>query len=191
MVRFSTEDAADWEDRALFRSMNMGNEAARIPAPTAAVVYDVGRSLALWMSAYEILTHPGGNAEASFATVSAMLESVNWLNAKLSAPVHVIPGRNLQKKQLATWICKKVYDLRNDFLHGNDVEPSALNMNGKLIVDFAACLYRLALTGFLDLHFDEPEPSPEDPEALEPFRDRQRRFNKFQITYENALLAAV
>jgi addiction module HigA family antidote len=190
-VRFSNEDKADWKDKALFRSMNMANEAGRIPALTAAVFYDVGRSLALWVSAYEILTHPGGKGEASFATVSAILESVKWLNAKLSAPVHAIPGRNPQKKQLATWICKKVYDLRNDFLHGNDVEPSALMMNGKVIIDFAACLYRLALTGFLDLHFDRPEPPSEDAEALESFRNQRWRFNRFQITYEDALLTAV
>jgi len=72
--------------------------------------------------------------------------------------VHIIPGRNPQKRQLATWICKKVYDLRNDFLHGNDVEPPAPMINGKVIIDFASCLYRLMLTGFLELHFDLPKP---------------------------------
>lgn len=191
MLRFSTDVAADWKDKALFRSMNMANEAARIPALTAAVFYDVGRSLALWVSAYEILTHPGGKGEASFATVSAALERVKWLNAKLSASGHVIPGRNPQKKQLATWICKKVYDLRNDFLHGNDVEAPALLINGKVIIDFAACLYRLALTGSLDLHFNMPMPQSEDAEALGAFINQRMNFNKFQITYENALLTAV
>src|SRR4029077_4777852 len=114
--------------------------------------------LALWVSAYEILAHPGGKGEGTFATVSAKLESVKWLNAKLSAAVHSIPGRNSQKRQLATWVCKKVYDLRNDFLHGNDVEAAALMISGKVAIDFAACLYRLALTGFLDLHFNLPAP---------------------------------
>ena len=59
IVRFS-EDAVEWKDKALFRSLNMANEAGRIPALTAATFYDVGRSLALWVSAYEILAHPGG-----------------------------------------------------------------------------------------------------------------------------------
>ena len=35
IVRFSIEDAADRKDRALFRSISMANEAARIPAPSS------------------------------------------------------------------------------------------------------------------------------------------------------------
>jgi hypothetical protein len=190
IVRFS-EDAVEWKDKALFRSLNMANEAGRIPALTAAIFYDVGRSLALWVSAYEILAHPGGTGQSNFATVSATLESVRWRNAKLSAATHAIPGKPPQQKQLATWICKKVYDLRNDFLHGNDVEGSALMLNGKVIIDFAACLYRLALTGFLDLHFNVPTPPGEDAEALGAFINQRLRFNRFQAAYEDALLTAI
>ena len=51
VVRFS-EGVATWKERALFRSLSMANEAGRIPALTAAVFYDTGRSLALWVSAY-------------------------------------------------------------------------------------------------------------------------------------------
>jgi hypothetical protein len=79
IVRFS-EHAVEWKDKALFRSLNMANEAGRIPAVTAALFYDTGRSLALWVSAYEILAHPGGAGQSSFATVSATLESVKWSN---------------------------------------------------------------------------------------------------------------
>ena len=50
-------------------------------------------------------------------------------------------GTPPKQKQLATWIIlKKVYDLRDNFLHGNDVEGSALLFNGKVIIDFAPCL---------------------------------------------------
>jgi len=190
IVRFS-EDAVEWKDKALFRSLNMANEAGRIPALTAATFYDVGRSLALWVSAYEILAHPGGTGESNFATVSATLESVRWCNAKLSAPTHTIRGKTPQQKPLASWICKKVYDLRNDFLHGNDVEGAALTLNGKVIIDFAACLYRLALTGFLGLHFNVPAPPGEDAEALGRFINQRLRFNRFQVAYEDALLTAI
>jgi hypothetical protein len=124
VTRFSDE-AANWKDKALFRSLNMANEAARIPALTAAVFYDVGRSLALWVSAYEILAHPGGTGQSNFNTVAATLESVKWCSAKLSAAAHTIPGKTPLPRQLATWICRKVYDLRNDFLHGNDVDGPA------------------------------------------------------------------
>jgi hypothetical protein len=104
-----------------------GKRGRRILTRAASVFYDTGRSLALWVSAYEIL---------------------------------VIQGRTPQQKQLATWVCRKVYDLRNDFLHGNDVVGTALLLNGKPVIDFAAILYRLMLTGFLDLHFNVPTPPP-------------------------------
>jgi hypothetical protein len=190
VVRFS-EGVATWKERALFRSLNMANEAGRIPALTAAVFYDTGRSLALWVSAYEILAHPGGTGQSGFNTVSAMLESVKWCNAKLSAATHIIPGKTPQQRQLATCVCKIVYDLRNDFLHGNDVEGSALMLNGKPVIDFAACLYRLMLTGFLDLHFNTPMPPSDDAEAISAFANQKMKFNYFQKAYEDALLTAI
>ena len=190
IVRFS-EAPVVWKDRALFRSLNMANEAGRVPALTAATFYDVGRSLALWVSAYEILAHPGGTGQSNFGTVSALLESVKWRDAKLSAAQHTIAGKTPQQKQLATWICKKVYDLRNDFLHGNEVDGPALLLNGKVVIDFAACLYRLALTGFLDLHFNVPMPPSEDVEAMAAYVNQRMTFNGFQGVYEDALLTAI
>jgi hypothetical protein len=189
IVRFSEKDA-EWEDKATFRSLNMANEAARIPALTAATFYDVGRSLALWVSAYEILAHPGGTGKSDFNTVSTKLESVKWNDAKLKATAYTV-GRLPQQKQLATWICKKVYDLRNDFLHGNDVEPGALTLNGKVIIDFAACLFRLMLTGLLDLHFNTPMPPSSNTDAVGRYIAQRMKFNRFQDKYEEALLTAI
>lgn len=99
------------------------------------------------MSAYEILAHPGGTGQSNFGTVSGLLESVKWHDPKLATTTHAILGRTPQQKQLTTWICRKVHDLRSDFLHGNDVDGAAPLLNGKPVIDFAACLYRLALTG--------------------------------------------
>lgn len=190
VVRFS-DNSIEWKDKALFRSLNMANEAGRIPALAAGVFYDGGRSLALWVSAYEILAHPGGRGPSNFGTVSALLGSVKWLDQKLAAPTHTIPGKTPQQKQLATWICKRVYDLRNDFLHGNDVDVAALKLNGKPVTDFAACLFRLALTGFLDLHFNLPTPTSDDTEATAAFASQRMRFSNFQRAYESALLTAI
>jgi hypothetical protein len=121
----------EWKDKALFRSLNMANEAARIPALTAAVFYDVGRSLALWVSAYEILAHPGGDSDSNFQTVSALLEKVEWCDRRLSVASYTIPGKTPRQVQLATWICKKIYDLRNIFLHGLTSIPNNLRSTGR------------------------------------------------------------
>jgi hypothetical protein len=190
IVRFSGNPVA-WKDKALFRSLNMANEAGRIPALAASVFYDTGRSLALWVSAYEILAHPGGTGESNFAAVSGLLESVKWHDQKLAAAIHTFPGRISQQKQLATSVCRKVYDLRNDFLHGNDVDGAALLLNGKAVIDFAACLYRLALTGFLDLHFNVTMPPVDQNEAVAQFISQRREFLKFQCAYESAISMAI
>jgi hypothetical protein len=190
MARF-TAATVDWKDKALFRSLNMANEAGRIPSLAAGVFYDAGRQIALWASAYEILAHPGGNGQSNFGTVSALLEKVQWLDANLVTAVHTISGKPPQQKQLATWICRKVYDARNDFLHGNDVDAAVLNLKKRPVTDFAACLFRLALTGFLDLYFNSPVPRSEDTEAMGKLSIQQMAFNKFQRAYEDALLTAV
>jgi hypothetical protein len=152
--------------------------------------YDVGRSLALWVSAYEILAHPGGNGWSGFSTVTAELEKVRWRNNKLSEKVYTIDGKAPQQVQLAAWVCKKIYDLRNDFLHGNDVDASHLLLNDQAMIDYAACLYRLGLTGFLDLHFNQNAPDLQDTEATAAHVAERVRFNRFQEAYENALLRA-
>jgi hypothetical protein len=185
------DGGGEWRDKALFRSLNMANEAARIPALTTAVFYDVGRTVALWVSAYEILAHPGGNRDSNFQTVSTLLEKVKWCDPQLSAASYPIPGKTPRQVQLATWICKQIYDLRNAFLHGNDIDPQKLKINGKIVIDFAVCIYRILLTGFLSLNFDEPIPDISDTKATASFINRRRDFRKYQQMCERALLTAV
>lgn len=179
-----------WADKALFRSLNMANEAARLPALTASTFYDVGRALALWVSAYEILVHPGIGI-SNKARVAAELEKVHWIDPALAALNYPGPGNPPQMKQLATWICYKIYGLRDDFLHGNDVDGPALLLNGRPMMDFAGSIYRMVLTGFLDLHFAEVLPADANSEAMGKFVAAQLSFKSYQKLYEKALMTAV
>jgi hypothetical protein len=184
-TRFPQASTA-WSDR----SLNMANDAARIPAHVAPTFYDVGRTLALWVSAFEILAHPGGTGQSNFTTVADMIEKVKWLDPALGAATHnVVIGKKASKRPLATWVYKKIYDLRNDYLHGNDVAGPSLMLNDKkAVIDFAACLYRLALTGFLGLEFSEPRlPS----EAKGKFIARRMDFREPQKSLEAAILTAI
>ena len=190
VVRFAQASPA-WSDRALFRSLNMANEAARIPALVASTFYDVGRTLALWVSAYEIVAHPGGTGRSNFRTVAEMIEKVRWLDQALANRAHnVTVGKRAEQRPLATWVCKKIYDLRNDYLHGNDVAGPSLLLNHKPVIDHAACLYRLVLTGFLGLEFDEPMPPADDAKAMGRFIGRRSDFNRAQRHFEAAMLTA-
>jgi len=154
LTAFGTEHT-QWDEIKLFRSLNMANEAARLPAITAGSFYDVGRLLGLWVSAFEILTHPGGDGRTGFDTVTGALNSIAWLDQRLTAASCTIMSRGEQTDvTLPVWLYKQMYDLRNSFLHGNEVTARALMVRGHPLTDFAACLYRMLLADFLALRFE-------------------------------------
>jgi hypothetical protein len=191
VTRFPHASTA-WNDRVLFRSLNMANEAARIPALVASTLYDTGRTLALWVSAFEIVAHPGGAGQSNFATVVDLIEKVKWLDPALGSSTHNVVVRKMtSSRPLATWLCRKIYDLRNDYLHGNEVAGPSLMLNNKPVIDFAACLYRLVLTGFLDLKFSEPTPPASDAKAMARYIWQRRDFREPQKSIEEAILTAI
>ena len=71
--RYEATDPA-WEDIALIRSLNMAYQASLLPAGTDTTLYDVGRVVSLWVSAFEILVHPGGSGQANRDRVFEMIE---------------------------------------------------------------------------------------------------------------------
>ena len=75
----------DINERKLFRSLNMANQASRIPAGTDATFYDVGRSIALWISAFEILAHSGKGGRSGPLEVVKLLNRIPWLRSRLRA----------------------------------------------------------------------------------------------------------
>jgi hypothetical protein len=76
-------------------------------------------------------------------------------------------------------------------LHGNDVNVVALHVNGKPVIDFAVRLHRLALTGFLDLHFKLAMPPGDQSEPVAQFINQGREFPKFQSAFESAVATAM
>jgi hypothetical protein len=186
-VRFQNNEH-DWKQRALFRSLNMANEAARMPATTVATFYEFGRSLALWVSAFEILTHPGGEGEASIQTVFSALEKVGWVDNQIGEKHHAT-GKKGTMRNLACHVYERVYSIRNDFLHGNDVSADQLVIGKKhrQIIDYAACLYRLALASELNLGSSDEIPSLDEPKELGKFLADHMAFEAPQVEYEEAL----
>jgi hypothetical protein len=51
------------EDRRLFRALEMARAASKTPGGADASEHDAGRSVALWVSAFEILVHDGRHAD--------------------------------------------------------------------------------------------------------------------------------
>ncbi len=182
----------DWPDIALFRSLNMAYHASLLPAATDTTFYDVGRLVSLWVSAFEILVHPGGNGQANRDKVFELIEKTPWILQATADCVYDTGGRTKVRRTLASWLYQALYDCRNNFLHGNPVERAdlVLPVSGRTVFEYAAPLYRLALTGFLPLTHDTPMPSSSDAKAFGAYIADHMEFMDSQRCTEKAILTA-
>lgn len=194
-----------WKDRALFRSLNMAVQAGSIPA-NAPTIFDLGRSISLWVSAFEILSHPRVEW-ASLFTAYRLFEGVHYCDRSVGRRQYAayVPEREKVKRKksglkparhpLPCWIYGKLYQARNHFLHGNPIPKNTLSPKGTKngLFWLAPSLYRLALTGFLDLSVD-PSVRKKLPYRLVDGASANPQFRKlyraqdFQSTSERALL---
>jgi hypothetical protein len=178
------------KDRRLFRALEMARAASKMPGGVDATEHHAGRATALWVSAFEILAHDGRRAD--FRRVLSLLSEVGWLRPKLKVLDREVTyrGETIQTN-LAGVIYDRLYGARNAFLHGNEVSVETLKLeSGQQAQWFAAPLFRLAVTAFLDLRFSETLPDNSNDQ------DRGRRiasrmeFHRQQKFSEDAILIA-
>ena len=144
------------EDRRLFRALDMARAASKTPGGTDASEHDAGRAVALWVSAFEILAHDGKRAD--LVPVPSLLNQPRWLRTELKAQDReVVHWKKTIQNNSARALYKCLYDVRNAFLHGEEVTPKTLKLEicQQSVLFFAAPLFRLALTAFLDLRIPE------------------------------------
>jgi hypothetical protein len=189
--RYETAEPA-WADVVVTRSLNMAYNASLLPAGTDTTFYDVGRVVSLWVSAFEILVHPGGNGQANRDKVCELIEKTAWAIPASAALAHDTGGKTKVKRTLASWIYQALYDCRNDFLHGNPVDRAKLilPLPQRTVFEYAAPLYRLALTSFLPLVYAKPMPSADDAKALGAYIAEHMEYMAPQKAAEKALLTA-
>lgn len=182
-----------WRDRALFRSLNMAMQAAQLPAGIDTTLYDLGRTAALWVSAFEILAHPR-TADSGLRSVYPLFERVSYRDRNVGRCRYcAYMGRSNQRsarRPLPCWLYGRLYQARCKFLHGSPVQASLLHpKNSKASLFWlAASLYRLALTGFLDLSFKRRVPGLNEPERPGEHIAADMEFYTFQEIAERALL---
>lgn len=176
------------EDVALFRSLNMANSAALMPAGIEATMYDIGRSVSLWVSAFEILAPA---KSSGFINVYDLLKKVDYELTDARTPIYEAHGfKTSQVKEiLPCWIYGELYKARNDFLHGNPISGERLTIkpSQRSLFLYAAALYRLALTGFLDLRFNRPIPSSDDTAAFAAYVSDRMDYRHYQGDIEAAI----
>jgi hypothetical protein len=160
--RFSNPSPA-WRSLALFRSLNMAHAAAQVPGFVDLTAPSLGRSVALWISAFEILTHPE-DGDAGLKEVYRVFENVDWRTDACKQNIYeCYEGRGKRKngapqRNLACWIYGELYHARNDYLHGNALADDRLvvKATGRSLFMFTQSLYRLLLTGFLGIDYYGP-----------------------------------
>ncbi len=172
----------------------MANQASRLSAGSDTTHYDVGRSIALWVSAFEILDHPG-TGKSGLGPVYDLLEMVEWESSRSRLrryKAYEAGKKNRPRRPLACWIYGEIYRARNDFLHGNPVSQKRLivKQSNRSLFQYAAPLYRLALTGFLPLSWSEPIPPMGDGTELGKYVAERIEFTAYQKAIENALRTA-
>ncbi|MBX4866900.1 hypothetical protein HJA85_07950 [Rhizobium bangladeshense] len=173
----------DWEPRAILRSLNMATAAMQLPITSVAeTIYDWGRCISLWVSAFEILVHPGGNGRANQDKVLEMLWEIEWLRRAMRDAIHPIDfggRRGVEQRTLPEFLYNRLYKLRNDYLHGNPVEVSGFNMeNGTSVLSYPAALYRMALASKVP---------PQDPITYEDVFSKRRSAEEYGRYHRSTL----
>ncbi|MCY4059957.1 MAG: hypothetical protein OXG44_18385, partial [Gammaproteobacteria bacterium] len=154
-VRRKHAHAAD----KVLRSLNMAYHASKLPALQDARVFDDGRLVALWVSAFEILAHPAVR-DVNQWDVYDLLDSAEWRRAKNRRREFLIAGRKRPKRTRPCKVYRRLYEMRNDFLHGNPVSriSGLFGDTGIILHKAAAPLYRIALSAALRVRLDHQEP---------------------------------
>lgn len=140
--------------RVLFRSIGIAAQAMRMPGigtqqPT---IYDVGASIGLWVSAFEVLTHPA-NRNANLGTVLGCLANTEFVSKELNKSIYRVKyGGRIRSVNFVQRVYRELYGARNDFMHGNRVTPKHLfPFKNNALSPFHECaplVFRAALTGF-------------------------------------------
>jgi hypothetical protein len=131
-----------------------------MPASSNTTLYDIGRSFGLWVSAFEILAHPGRGGGSNIDKVYCLFEQAVYSSHKTAAQKF----KAIKSKTRRSLPCSaygKMYQLRNDFMHGNPIIASRIKprKDRPALFWIAPALYRLALTGFLKISPSRKEPA--------------------------------
>ena len=172
---FCRGEKPSWDDTKLMRSLNMAYHACQLPAGQDAEKFDYGRILALWVSAFEILVHPGKGGKPKINYICELLRTNEWMK--------------IECKEKACAIYKKMYKLRNFFLHGNPVsiEQSRSVMAHDKLFGLSSQLYRMALASFVNLKREQTEADQEDIESIARKIEERITHNHYQRDFEEAI----
>jgi hypothetical protein len=187
---FAGTDSLEWKTRVLFRSLDMAYQATSVPSNSRPSIYEFWSRIALWVSAFEVLVHPGGEkGRADIGKVTNLLRQASWRNRRLKQLEH---QPNIRRKptdvNLVQKLYEQLYEARNNFLHGNPVTHGCLfcfrNEQRPSLIEIAPLIYKVALNCHLGHSHNSKKAEDGAPNYRELF-DRRALENAFLTTLEN------
>jgi hypothetical protein len=139
--------------RRLFRSLEVAFHASLFPADGLTSLNDVGTRLALWVSAFEVLCHPGTRSVTK-RDVQRMLRTAPYEAMELTTTRYTVSyGGVRHRATLPEALYDDLYWARNQFLHGMPVGVTTLHYRHSRsysqLIRVAPILYNAALLSFL------------------------------------------
>ena len=137
----------------LFRALEVAFHASLFPADGLTSINDIGTRLALWVSAFEVLCHPGGSVNKRH--VQKTLSDAPYTLKEVKAKRYVV---SFQGNKIRATLPEALYDdlywARNQFLHGMPVHPVTLrycqSKHYVALANVAPVLFNAALVSHLN-----------------------------------------
>jgi len=183
--RYISPGTESWDRRKLFRSIEMAYRALSLPVKNEGGINDFGSSLALWVSAFEIIAHPE-NEDVKETIVFELLRKAQWNHPNLRYKYFRVHLGKKKQKRLSVTLVERLYhglyEARNAFLHGNTIHADHWRYKNRTIKtalgNIAPVIYRTALMSYLGWLL---------PVSTEDINDRIIQITCNQV-YENFLM---
>jgi hypothetical protein len=144
----------DWKSNKLFRSLAIAYHACSLPKKNSLWFYDLGVSVALWISAFETLVHPGRLGKSDLLAVLDLFSKSQFSDSVGKRQRKIAFRSQVRKGNAAAYLYSRLYESRNAFLHGNPVTVYTALYKSRnqhsLLTTVAPVLFNTALL----CHFD-------------------------------------
>ncbi|MDP8260204.1 MAG: hypothetical protein P9L96_04285 [Candidatus Gygaella obscura] len=135
-----------WKARAIFRSLQMAYQASEIFFSNHFSEFDIGSRIGLWVSAFEVLVHPGRSGKANLDAVLMLLGQRSFSKPELKQKRYRLGEKSIN---LIQKLYCQLYDSRNAFLHGNPIADKHIypfgNKSIPHLLTVAPLIYKVAL----------------------------------------------
>jgi hypothetical protein len=144
----------DWKSNKLFRSLAIAYHACALPKKNSLWFYDFGINVALWISAFESLVHPGLGGKANLLGVLDLLSKARFSDQATKRRRRITFQKQTRTGNAGEYLYWRLYQSRNAFLHGNPVTVNdAIYKNRhrrSLLTSVAPLVFSVALLSYFD-----------------------------------------